>query len=72
MSIKNVSAPVIIVQSKIVRVQSDENAMIACCCLLSRLGWALACLLAHLDISKLWPQNFLSDPLDYHYALLDT
>ena len=60
MSIKNVSGPVIIVQSKIVRVQSHENAMIACW-LLSRRGGAVACLLAYLDVSKLWPPNFLSD-----------
>ena len=70
MSIKNVSGPVIIVQSEIVRVQSHENAMIACW-LLSRRGGAVACLLAYLDVSKLWPPNFLSDlsPLA-SYALL--
>ena len=57
MSIKNVSGPVIIVQSEIVRVQSHENAMIACW-LLSRRGGAVACLLAYLDVSKLWPRTF--------------
>ena len=57
---KECIGPVIIVQSKIVRVQSHENAMIACW-LLSWLGGAVACLLAYLDVSKLWPPNFLSD-----------